>query len=323
MKNIMGASDRIIDAYAHDAHGLNAAKFDDSPPPVAPALVGSPSLLQLYVPSEDTQLDYGAGALPGIRMATDHHVHLTSRDTLTTISLGDPGGSGISKDDPPGISIFTAGAKRETVELGVEENYKYAKVEVVGASNTQNIFGTHTFGVVKNATYNYEANKTERIVGSASTEVMLNRNETIHGHSVVTMGSREEHVFGEKKWLNKGNVYNFTYGFSHDLFAGEKTSVNLGIMNTLNVGAISSANVVGVFSANLGYQRAFVAGSKQEVVAQTGIAINNGTKVTKDNMRVDSAQIIYKNSPSQLTKANLAVLVRQNEISSSALKIFK
>ena len=250
-------------------------------------------------------------------------MHLTARDTLTTISIGDPGGAGISKDDPSGISIFTEASKRETVELGVEENYKYEKSEVVGASNTHNIFGTHTFGVVKDATYHYEANKAERIVGSTNTEVMHDRTETIHGHSTVTMGAKTEHVLGDKKWLNKGNWYNVTYGMSHDLFFGEKTAINVGMMNTVNIGAVSSANVVGVFPANLGYQRAIVAGSKQEVVFQTGIAMNRGTKVTIDSVRVDRADLIYKNNPTQIDKGYLKVLVNRGDISSSALKVFK
>ena len=73
-----------IDPYTNASGG--AASFDATPPtPGAPTK--DPNLVSMFVPSENTSLDYGSGDPPGVRVATDNHVHFTARTPLTTISL--------------------------------------------------------------------------------------------------------------------------------------------------------------------------------------------------------------------------------------------
>ena len=86
-----------IDPYTNASGG--AASFDATPPtPGAPTK--DPNLVSLFVPSENTSLDYGSGDPPGVRVATDNHVHFTARTPLTTISLGAPGGDGVTVPSP-------------------------------------------------------------------------------------------------------------------------------------------------------------------------------------------------------------------------------
>lgn len=101
-----------IDQYATSITGDEALKFELPPTPAAPT--EDPNLLTMYVPSERTTLELGAGKTPGIRMATDHHAHVTARAPLTTISLGAPGGEGIS-DPALGLHVTTEGEKLEHV----------------------------------------------------------------------------------------------------------------------------------------------------------------------------------------------------------------
>ena len=285
---------------------------------------GTKSVLQLYIPSEHTELDYGAGAVPGIRMVTDHHVHLTARDALTTISLGDPGDPGISIVDPPGLQVFTAGEKRETVEMAVEENYKNTKTEVISGRHTQKLFDEHHFGVRKDATYDYEAHRSGRVVGNDNLEVMLDRHATVHGsdHLEVTQ-DKHETIHGDSSWLHKGKLYSVTYGFNHDLFLGEKTAVMAGLSTSINVGVTVALSLGGTFAANMAYQRSYVGGNKWELVMRTAIAVNNATKITKDKVKVDSATMAYKNVKHELEKGDLALMIRSNSISSSTMMVFK
>ena len=85
---------------------------------------GAANLMTLHVPAEDTYISLGAasagaanscdadgdGAKMGIRMNTEHHIHATAGEPLSTISLGAAGGrvGSFEKVQSAGISLYTA-----------------------------------------------------------------------------------------------------------------------------------------------------------------------------------------------------------------------
>jgi hypothetical protein len=305
-----------IDKYAHDSISPLGRAWDDLPPDPAAPMPGEDAVLQLYAPKDHTLLDLGAGSTPGIRMATDQHVHLTARGTLTTISLGSAGGAGISKADPEGLQVFTAGEKHETVEKAVvevykdtksetvlsttEEKYLAAKTEIISGFHTQKLFDEHHFGVKKDAVYDFDANKSERIVGDWKVEVMGKKHETIHG---------------DRSWLSKGKWLNVTIGAYNDLHLGEKLTATFAANVTLHMGAS--------ISASLAFQKNFVAGNKHEVVLGNGFTMNQTLKVTVDNIKADKAEAAYKDIATEMKTGQLEVFKRTYGITSSQMTIFK
>ncbi len=128
---------RPIDPYAEALTGDSALTWE--PPPAAAApMSGEKSLLRFHVPAEQTELDFGSGKTPGIRMATDNHVHMTARTPLTTISLGAPGGDGIS-DPALGIQLATDGEKLEHVKGRVRVIHDDTQDVVVAMGRTHTI----------------------------------------------------------------------------------------------------------------------------------------------------------------------------------------
>jgi hypothetical protein len=121
-----------IDPYTNASGG--AASFDATPPtPGAPTK--DPNLVSLFVPSENTSLDYGSGDPPGVRVATDNHVHFTARTPLTTISLGSPGGDGIGVPSP-GLQISSEGEKLEHIVQRVRVVYDATEDVVIATGRT-------------------------------------------------------------------------------------------------------------------------------------------------------------------------------------------
>ena len=154
-----------IDKYAHDQTKGSEA-WDDRPPDVAPPMLGTDAVLQLYAPCDNTMLDLGAGKRSGIRMVTQHHVHLTAREPLTTISLGAPGGLGVSDAFGAGVSaeglqIYTAGEKVEQVDGAVREIYGDQKIETVKGAVWETYQDTKKETVAKDLENDYRGNKTE------------------------------------------------------------------------------------------------------------------------------------------------------------------
>ena len=147
------------------------ASWNDQPPSVPPAGAKTDTVLQIYVPAENTLIDCGAGALPGIRMETDHHVHMTARGgKLTTLSLGDPGGPGI--DGAAGINIITDGDKNETV-----------------VGKTSELYGG-------DAAISYNSRKSETVIGDWD-ETCQKKSEHLHGPwSIVCENAKDETVHG-------------------------------------------------------------------------------------------------------------------------------
>jgi hypothetical protein len=300
-----------IDKYAHDS----PLAWNDLPPDPAEPMPGKDAVLQLYAPCDNTMLDLGAGKTPGIRMATENHVHLTARTPRTTISLGAPGGDGIG-DPAKGLQIFTEGEKRETVNKAVveiyndkksesvrsttEEKYLADKTEIISGLHTQKLFDEHHFGVKKDAVYNFDANKSERIVGDWTVDVMGKKHETIHG---------------DRSWLNKGKWVNVTFGAYNDLHIGEKMTATLAANFTLHMGVS--------ISASMAFQQNFVGGNKHEVVLGTGVTMNQSLKVTVDNIKADKAVAAYKDIGNELKTGDLEIFKKTYGITSSQMTIFK
>ena len=128
---------RIIDPYAvvHSAEStLNYAPT----PPAPTAQTKGPNVMNIFVPSEHTSLDYGSGKIPGVRVATDNHVHFTARTPLTTVSLGSPGGDGISLP-VSGVQITSQGEKFEHIVQRVRVVYDATEDVVIATGRTHSI----------------------------------------------------------------------------------------------------------------------------------------------------------------------------------------
>jgi hypothetical protein len=231
-----------IDRYNKSVKGDEALKFEPPPAPAAPT--NDPNLMRLYVPSENTELDFGAGKTPGIRMATDNHAHLTARAPRTTISLGAPGGDGIG-DPAAGLQLYTEGEKRETIDGPAVEWYKATKMEHVYVglvedyacpkdekvqgrwtetctdskqesihgpwlqqcddAKTETITGTHNLTVGKLATHEFGAGRVERVTGDARIDTSGTKHEKIGADWIVDVeGKRHFSVKGDLTYNVKG-----------------------------------------------------------------------------------------------------------------------
>ena len=128
---------KMIDPYTPMAGGSDAAQIDGTPPAPAAPTTG-PNLMSVFVPSENTSLDYGSGDPPGVRVATDNHVHLTARSPLTTLSLGSPGGDGVSVP-VSGVQITSQGEKLEHIVQRVRVVYDATEDVVIASGRTHSI----------------------------------------------------------------------------------------------------------------------------------------------------------------------------------------
>ena len=125
---------KIIDPYATASSGEGHLNYAPTPPAPSAQTKG-PNVINIFVPSEHTSLDYGAGKIPGVRVATDNHVHLTARTPLTTVSLGSPGGDGISVP-VSGIQITSQGEKLEHIVQRVRVVYDATEDVVIASGRT-------------------------------------------------------------------------------------------------------------------------------------------------------------------------------------------
>jgi hypothetical protein len=162
MPNIV---DRYIQASDDPATSLAA------PPPWAPPQSnGDKTVLQLHVPAENTSLEMGAGQIPGIRMESDHHAHISALSPLTTISLGWAGGKGPLGS--PGLSIVTDGDKTEVIKGITVETYQ----------------GAATVTYHSNVEEHCDASKVERVTGNRSEHTVGGRLDTVNGDWMQTCG---------------------------------------------------------------------------------------------------------------------------------------
>jgi hypothetical protein len=301
-----------IDPYVQALSG-NVLKWE--PPPAAAApMSGENSVLRLHVPAEQTELDFGAGKTPGIRMATDNHAHMTARHPLTTISLGAPGGDGIG-DAAAGLQVFTDGQKFEHVKGAVRETYGDQKIETVEGAVWETYKDTKKEIVQKDIENEYHGNKKETIAQELHVSSKT-RSDTIDGDwTTHVTGQRKEQIDGDRTWLNKGKWVNVTCGAYNDLHIGEKLTATFAANITLHVGA--------TISASMAFQQNFVGGNKHEVVLGTGVTMNQSLKVTVDNIKADKAMAAYKDIGNELKTGELEIFKKTYGITSSQMTIFK
>lgn len=301
-----------IDRYNKSVTGDDALKFEPPPAPAAPT--NDPNLMRLYVPSENTELDFGAGKTPGIRMATDRHVHLTARTPATTISLGSPvvgvtGSAGYNLKTEGGkwedvkgpvsewyhagkleivkgpLREIYEGTKLEIVELGVEETYKNTKKETVRFAVTEDYQNAHFYNVGDIAKYTFARDKDEHIAGNWVVDVAGRKLETIQGDHRVKV-------------------------------TGDWASVKAGISNEVFIGAKTSTNVLLYMASNLGGYSTRTIGVKQEIVA--------GVSYGKSIMKKETTHISKKDVTVEVTDTETASLSKcKSKIEQAALYIIK
>ena len=230
--------------------GQNDAMWNDQAPSVAPAGAGNDTVLQIYVPAENTVLDYGAGAIPGIRMATDHHAHLTAGTPRTTISLGKAAGPSIG--GPDGLNIFTAGAKTEEVTQYTFEHYHAAKQERVDGnwasfcdgSLTRKVVGVVGDDFAKDYGLKVGGNYVQQILGDCQVNVTGNCEVKYGGTNKTTYtGSNEDHYLDPKYDYHWGSKFSTFIGVDFSANMGEKMAIYVGEAHTVNLGISSNMTV--------------------------------------------------------------------------------
>ncbi len=266
----MSKSIRVIDAY----RDLLVDGTATLPPVVAPPSTAKQNVVHIHVPAEHTDVSFGAGKVPGIRMTTDNHVHLTAGTPLTTISLGVTGGEGVA--GPNGINILTQGHKTEYVNLMTDETYNLAakvryqstKGEEVTAAWDEKCHNTKTEFVHGMWNLSCDSDKSETITGCKK-ETYGTHEIEVHGavkrkfHGAVeewTTGNLTQHVFGQTSKYQHDDHENFAFGMKSDTYIGIQTTkilgrqlaANVGVQITSNVGATVTNNAIVTVTNNGG-----------------------------------------------------------------------
>ena len=286
----------IVD-YSNLGHQTDAS-WNDKAPAVAPAGSGSDTVLQIYVPAENTIIDYGAGAVPGIRMATDHHAHLTAGTPQTTISLGDTAGPGVA--GAAGLNIFTAGAKNEDgvgptsgtyaakaehVSGNWREECNSAKQERVHGSWNQvcdqvmtQSFGTHSHFVEHDSITKIGGNSTNNIIGDFTIDYGGSHTETVQGQQTTNyMSPKLDFHWGLKSSVFLGIDASLNVAAKESIFVGKTHSASLAINASVKLGGDFNYNVGASVTTNqsLSVSTTLIGKSK------TMFTINDDGTVTK------------------------------------------
>jgi hypothetical protein len=308
-----------IDKYAHDDKGDKSQAWEDLPPKVAPPMLGTDAVLQLYAPKDETMLDLGAGKRSGIRMVTNKHVHLTARDPLTTISLGAPGGLGINDasgagDGASGLQVYSEGKKVEQIDGAVREIYGDQKIETVKGAVWETYEDTKKEIVIKDIENEYHGNKKETIAEQLHVSSKA-RIEKVDGdwHMHVT-GHKHEKVDGDSSWTRDGQFGSITLGSITDACLGEKISLVAGQNASCCLGMNVGVSVVGKLDMVIGASVATTSNVKVSVDRMT---------VAKTTAKIEHTDYQYKNEPTKLTKSDLELISAQSRIHSAALLIIK
>jgi hypothetical protein len=274
---------------------------------------GSASLLSIWVPAESSAIDMGAAGggaddLPGIRIETATHVHMTAVSPLTTISLGAPGGK-LGGDGVGGLSIHTDGDKKEhvvgvvtelydntkteTVTLALKETYQNTKDETVTLAVTETYLAKKHETVGGALTEDYQATKTENIKGPLAVNVTSGsakyvyastlettskaRTETVTGSwtAEVTDGDLKFHATGDAKVKSEGDYILFHCN-TKKVTTGMDTGITFGAKNGLVVGMETSTR----------------AGVHIDTRAGMHVQSMYGVKVEKKGMNVDSTSTL-------------------------------
>ncbi len=248
------ATDPYGGAIAYTAPGVT---------PAAP-VDGAPHVLTFFVPNEGTTIQLGASSggpggaapMPGIRMDTATHIHMTAEAPATTISLGTQGGN---NSEAAGISMYTAGDEKVHVLLTKDEH-------IVGHVETK-----------------YDAGQDKTITGELKKHVTAESTYTFDSKLGIESGPREEKVHGDWEGTIDGSVdwkaaqkMEF-HAFSDHVFIieGMHHKQVLGVSNELLVGAESIMIVGGKSEMIAGAgEMKVVAGTKTEVVLALETDIN-------------------------------------------------
>ena len=278
----------IIDPYVTNTGsgaGLTAA-LSDSPPPAKGGTEGPGTVLQLYVPAENTILDFGAGTTPGIRMITNTHAHLTAEEPLTTLSLGAAGGS-LPAGGVPGFNLFSNANKKETILADTHESYSglkeetvggvwtetsgNAKTETIAGTMTQNLKSEHNLTVGKPADYKYNSHKTEGIGTEGGGNYILtvngNKSETVQNNLMLHVVGKTSFTYdgpvstirkAQTEELQIDNHHTRATGFKSETFIGPQVATNLVFAATFNENLSFTQSVIASSAAavNLSYNDA-------------------------------------------------------------------
>jgi hypothetical protein len=304
----------IIDKYAHDS----SLALTDAPPAPGEPTPGKDAVLQLYAPCDNTMLDLGAGKIPGIRMITEHHVHLTARNPLTTISLGAPAGDGVSNGaDPfaPGLQVFTDGEKNEHVKKDVRLRYDERKIEIVKGEVSENyeVAKKETVGGYVENIYNDA--KTETIAKELNVSSKTRTDKIDGDWNIAVTGHRSENIDGNTSHRKTGHFYTVTCGSVNDVTLMEKGAFVAGASLTVTAGLQCSA----------------VLGGKIELVDRASLSVTTSMKVTRDHTVMAKAQLKVDNTTHQykmgstvdLNDTDLEIAKAKNKILSAGMTIIK
>jgi hypothetical protein len=283
-------------------------------PVVAAPSTKKRNLVHFFVPAESTSVDFGAGAIPGIRMVTDNHVHLTAKTPLTTLSLGFAAGQGVS--GPNGINFVTDGHKTESVKLNTWETYtgdailKYLakKTEDVTSEWTETGHDTKTETVHGLWTQTAQADRTETVIGKQK-ELYGTYDHVVLGEVTQThMAARTETVAGPLTQTVLGptskthlDVHStFAYGAKAELFVGAQAMAVVGAQVTSNTGLQATVNTGGTVTVNAGLSATFNAPATATV---------NGVNVTYNFINISDTAFDSTNVGVDLNKVGFMIIV--------------
>ena len=301
----MAAKINVTDPYIVSYTGEKAANWSDMAPLVAGRPAPKDSVLQIFVPAENTTVDYGAGKIPGIRMATDHHVHLTAMSPLTTLSLGAPAGLGVA--GAAGLNLYTAGAKAEEVMKDTNERHHGAWSGWCGSTRDEHVTGGWS-QVCESAftqackSYSLSVNGESKYTYTGNSTVTYDKN-----CKTTVTGQSESHYLEPK--------LDWHYGLKTAFFAGADVSVNFGIKQSTFLGLAQATNLAANMNIN----------ATQNLSLNLGVdvAMNASLCISRTLIGSSKTQIDLDNSEMELKKKIAEIVNEKIGISSSGLKVMK
>lgn len=251
----------------------------DPPPAPGPLPTGERALLRFHVPAEDTAVDLGYGSpTPGIRMSTKRHAHITAREPKTTISLGTPGGDGVTAG-VSGLQVFSAGEKMENIDGPVRETYGDQKIETVHGAVWETYKKTKKEIVDGDLENEYHANKKETVAERLSVSSKTRTDEIDGNWRVHVTGDKHEQVDGDAKHYKTGNNWTVTDGTTNDVYIKEKAALVGGAYLNLYAGVNVATTI----------------GAKLDVASGGSVSITSPLKVTRDRVAMSKASLKVEN----------------------------
>ena len=267
-------------------------------PVVAAPSTKKRNLVHFFVPAETTSVDFGAGAIPGIRMVTDNHVHLTARTPLTTLSLGLAAGPDVS--GPNGINFVTEGNKTEKVTLKTWETYTQDAVLTYSAKKNEDVTGAWV--------ENGHNTKTETVTGAWQQTAQADRTETVIGKQKETYGTYDRVVLGE---------------VTHTHLAA-KTETVAGPLTQTVVGATTNSYLDNHFTFKYGARADIFVGLQAVAIAGAQLTSNTGVQATTNvgaTVTLNAGASLTVNSPVTLTKNTVNMTVNTVDMNQTSMSI--